>query len=99
MLVLSIVCMAGFAAFSGATIGLVVPFSRILLYGGNPEVAATLPGGTSPVVPVDSARAAAPAKPSIATWARERAKGMMSALIHSPDRMETLRRFCLVVVL
>jgi len=100
MLVLSIVCMAGYAAFSGATIGLVVPFSRILLYGGTPEVAATLPGSGAPQpAPVDSARAATSAKPSLAGWARERAKGMIAALVHSPDRLETLRRFCFVIVL
>lgn len=95
LLILSICCMTIFAALSGVTVGLVMPFTRILFYGGELE-----PPQTRAEQQVEEAESGAP--PATASWSEDpqaRAKEFIYDLMRGPDKIETLGRFCLLILL
>ncbi len=93
LLVLSIVCMTVFAAFSGGTIALVVPFSRIIFQGGNIENPAAL------LEPPASMPSSSQAKePGWFESLQEGFKERVYATVRGHDPVETLGRFCLLIL-
>jgi subfamily B ATP-binding cassette protein MsbA len=93
LLVLSIACMTVFAAFSGGTIALVVPFSRIIFQSGNIENPAAL------LEPPASMPSSFPAKePGWFKNLQEGFKERVYATVRGRDPVETLGRFCMLIL-
>jgi subfamily B ATP-binding cassette protein MsbA len=91
----AVVFMLLFAAFSGVSIAMIVPFSEIVLSGKAPEALGT--GWTAPEAPATGAEA--PARVAEAPSLRERVAATFYGYIRGKDRLETLGRFCIAVVL
>jgi ATP-binding cassette, subfamily B, bacterial MsbA len=114
LLVLSIVCMTVFAAFSGGTVALIVPFSRIIFQGGNLDTPASVllpppaaPSGSSSGSPSVSAGpntsptpSSSPARePGWIKTIQEEFKARVYSAVRGRDPVETLGRFCLLILL
>jgi subfamily B ATP-binding cassette protein MsbA len=111
LLVLALLFMSGYAALSGLTVGLVVPFTRIILFQGgdlNSEYllgkspasdatgAAIAPAGTPEPATVPAG--AAP-RPSWGERIKSRGRAWLGAFLDTQDRLATLKRFCLLILL
>jgi subfamily B ATP-binding cassette protein MsbA len=93
LLTLSIICMTIFAAFSGGTIALIVPFSRIIFQGGNIENPAAL------AQPAPTAESITPSEePGWLESLQEGFKEEVYPAIRGRDPVETLGRFCLLIL-
>jgi ATP-binding cassette, subfamily B, bacterial MsbA len=106
----SVILMAGFAAFSGVSLALIVPFTEIVLSGKSPEELIRqhdrgIPNGISGLtIPSPSPNAPGAARPG-ADLAREGLslrRAIETRFYHrlqGRDRRETLGRFCLALLL
>ena len=107
LLVLALLFMSGYAALSGLTVGLVVPFTRIILFeGGNLDSEYLLGESARPRTTEATGEALAPAAPAPAasapSWVdrvESRARGWLSAFLDTQDRLRTLKRFCVLILL
>lgn len=97
LLILSILCMTFLAAFSGGTIALVVPFSRILFYEGDLENPQTRDTSTIEQAG-DSGELATPGNPGWVDRLQERAKRTVYDTVRGRDKVDTLGRFCVLVL-
>ncbi len=88
-LILAIVFMTGFAAFSGGTVALVVPFSKIIFQGGD------LPAGISALS--ESAGPSGGSSGWVASL-QNTLKDSVYGALRGTDRVETLGRFCLLIL-
>ena len=91
-LVIAVVGMMGFAALSGFSLAMVIPFTEIILAGDSPEELTAR--HTAPSAP-DSAPAAAASAPSL----RKRLEVEFYSAIGGADRRATLQRFCIAIFL
>jgi subfamily B ATP-binding cassette protein MsbA len=98
LLAVAILLMSCYAAFSGITIGLVVPFTRILFYQSGDLDAQYLVGEPAPVAG-GTAEAPAPARPSLGQWIRNTSRDALNAVLRSESRLVTLERFCLLILI
>jgi subfamily B ATP-binding cassette protein MsbA len=112
ILIISVLCMTGYAAFSGGIVALVVPFSRLIFYGGEidgtgaPAVSAPqkispgAPAGSSIQSPLPSTPTAPPEN-RLATIKRLQngLRDRTYSLVRGRDRTDTLKRFCFLVLL
>jgi len=110
VLVVAVLCMTAFAAFSGGIVALVVPFSRLIFYGGDiegkglpstavihvpPAVSPATPGSAAPVAPLQTpSRTHESRLKEIQNSLRDRTY----AIVRGHDRVETLGRFCLLIL-
>jgi ATP-binding cassette, subfamily B, bacterial MsbA len=94
MLILTIFCMSIFAALSGVTVGLVVPFTRIMFFPGG-DLNAQYLVGAPPAAPAPAPSHSA----ALAEWIKTRSRELLDSLLRSDDRLVTLQRFCLLILL
>ena len=108
LLVLALLFMSGYAALSGLTVGLVVPFTRIILFeGGNLDSEYLLGDSRAPRTTAPPGEAITPAAapvpaahtPSLVERVKSRVRGWLSAFLDTQDRLRTLKRFCLLILL
>lgn len=107
LLVLALLFMSGYAALSGLTVGLVVPFTRIILFeGGNLDSEYLLGENPTPRAPDEAGEALTPAAPappvSTPSWVervKSRVRDGLGAFLDTQDRLRTLKRFCVLILL
>jgi ATP-binding cassette, subfamily B, bacterial MsbA len=108
VLAIAVLCMTGFAAFSGGIVALVVPFSRLIFYGGDIDgtVGSVTEGHGSPLTPAAEPFIKTPAPdsgPHDSVGAlRKLQNGLRDftyARVRGRDRIQTLGRFCILILL
>jgi subfamily B ATP-binding cassette protein MsbA len=99
LLVLALLFMSGYAALSGLTVGLVVPFTRIILFEGGTLDSEYLLGASPAPGATSAAAAPAAAAPSLAERIQARARGWLGSFLDTQDRLGTLKRFCFLILL
>jgi ATP-binding cassette, subfamily B, bacterial MsbA len=96
LLLISIVCMTIYAAFSGGTVALVVPFSRIIFQGGTLEKPDALLEDAAPSATPEKGPSKEPG------WLKTLQSGFKErvyAVVRGADPVETLGRFCVLILL
>ena len=104
VLLVALLFMSGYAALSGLTIGLVVPFTRIILFrGGELDAQYLLGQAPAPDATTAPGAVALPATgakpPSLGEWVKTRGRAWLGALLDADNRLVTLQRFCLLILL
>jgi len=98
LFVLAMVCMLACAAFSGGIVALVVPFSRILFYGGELERNQNPSVSSMHQTPEGTTQPAGPKEGWLKGW-QGRLKTSVYGAVRGRDRVDTLGRFCILVLL